>query len=189
MGTRGPRGARTPEYYAWTSMRQRCKNPQNCNFKHYGARGISVCARWDSFDNFISDMGSRPDKYHSLERVDVNGNYEPENCVWLPNRLQARNKTNTRLVRHQGVLMPLVEACEKSGISKDTILHRVARGLSYEEALTTQMPRGPKCVQLFELHGERVTMRRLMEISGKSRGALQYLIVTAGYSPEQAIQK
>jgi hypothetical protein len=85
----------TPEYLSWGSMIQRCTNPKNNNFKNYGGRGISVCKSWrDSFESFFQDMGRRPTDT-SLDRIDVNGNYEPENCRWSTALCQARNKQNT----------------------------------------------------------------------------------------------
>ncbi len=74
--------SRTPEYKAWQSMIQRCTNPKNHAYARYGGRGITVCDRWlAGFDAFLADMGPRPEG-HSLDRVDVNGNYEPRNCRW-----------------------------------------------------------------------------------------------------------
>ncbi|HEY1895138.1 MAG TPA: hypothetical protein VGG62_02650 [Terracidiphilus sp.] len=84
---------RTPEYTTWKSMRTRCTDP-NCNrYKHYGGRGIRICERWaDSFENFLADMGPRPPGRYSIERVDVNGHYEPTNCIWLPMSEQSKNR-------------------------------------------------------------------------------------------------
>lgn len=82
---------RTPAYRSWITMRSRCSNPKDSNFKWYGARGIRVCERWDSFENFLSDMGERPEGM-TLDRIDPNGNYEPDNCRWATSDVQAANK-------------------------------------------------------------------------------------------------
>lgn len=82
-----------PEYQAWNHMKQRCLNENDSRYKNYGARGIKVCDRWiNSFNNFYDDMGARPEGL-TLERKDVNGNYEPSNCVWADYTQQARNHT------------------------------------------------------------------------------------------------
>lgn len=86
----------TRQYRAWSGMIARCHSPKNGGFKHYGGRGISVCKRWRSFENFLADMGERPGPKHSIDRIDTNGNYEPENCRWATNAEQQLNKRTTR---------------------------------------------------------------------------------------------
>lgn len=77
-------------YTSWDAMKQRCFNPKNPRFRAYGGRGITICERWKSFENFLADMGERPDGT-SLDRIDVNGNYEPMNCRWADAATQASN--------------------------------------------------------------------------------------------------
>lgn len=87
----------TPTYNSWKKMRQRCMNPKHPDYRIYGGRGIRVCDRWlNDVCAFVEDMGVRPPGRYSLERVDVNGDYCPENCVWLPMAYQAKNRTNWR---------------------------------------------------------------------------------------------
>lgn len=87
----------TPEYAAWTSMKQRCDNPHATGFKYYGGRGISVCSRWrESFKNFLADMGRRPSARHSLDRIDNDGNYDAENCRWATKLTQMSNRRPQR---------------------------------------------------------------------------------------------
>ena len=87
---------KTPEYTAWNNMRSRCNNPNDPGYINYGGRGISVCARWDSFANFLFDMGRRPTG-HSIDRIDNDRPYEPGNCRWADRTTQNQNKRGARL--------------------------------------------------------------------------------------------
>lgn len=88
----------SPTYVSWASMQTRCTNENSRNFKHYGGRGISVCDRWKSFENFLADMGERPDGM-SIDRIDVDGNYEPSNCKWSNQSEQVKNQRRYKNVK------------------------------------------------------------------------------------------
>jgi hypothetical protein len=83
----------TSEYHTWYSMKYRCNNTNSKDYPDYGGRGITICDRWlESFDNFYKDMGEKPTAKHSLDRINVNGNYEPSNCRWATIAEQSNNK-------------------------------------------------------------------------------------------------
>lgn len=86
------RGQRTPTYRSWVKLRERCNNPNHKDYPHYGGRGISVCARWDSFAAFLADMGERP-RGMTIDRIDNSKGYEPANCRWAT---QVQQMANTR---------------------------------------------------------------------------------------------
>lgn len=107
---------RTPTYNSWCHMKGRCQRETHPDFKHYGERGITVCERWQSFEGFLADMGEAPEGY-SIERKDVNGNYEPGNCEWLPATEQPRNTRRTRYAVLNGERMIFSDVARALGVS------------------------------------------------------------------------
>jgi hypothetical protein len=129
--------SKTPEFQVWAQMIDRCTNPNNRSFDHYGGRGIAVCDLWlNSFSNFIADMGRRPSPKHSLERRSNNGNYEPGNCYWATRLEQARNTSRTRKIVAQGEAKTLAEWAYFTGLPQEVIRGRLRRGWCAERALT-----------------------------------------------------
>lgn len=86
------KNSKYPEYGVWVAMRSRCNCPTCPVYKYYGGRGIKVCRRWNSFENFVKDMGLRPSDKYSIDRIDVNGDYEPKNCRWATQLTQVLNR-------------------------------------------------------------------------------------------------
>lgn len=131
------------EYRAWHNMRSRCTNPNTPLFEAYGGRGISVCERWlRSFEDFFSDVGPRPSSRHSLDRVDVNGNYEPGNVRWALPETQGRNKRENHIVTVKGRRMTLADAVEISPVPYNTVLYRLKRGWKIEDAVSLPAKKG-----------------------------------------------
>jgi hypothetical protein len=124
----------SPTYKSWVAMRQRCSVPHNPAYPRYGGRGIGVCDRWQSFENFLADMGDRPEGM-SLDRIDTNGNYEPGNCRWATPKQQARNTRRSRLVTAFGQTKPLSQWAEEFGMHRTTLRSRLAWGWDAERAI------------------------------------------------------
>lgn len=123
------------EYYSWQSMKQRCTNPNADGFHRYGGRGISVCDEWlHSFETFLKDMGSRPDGT-SIERINSDDGYYPENCRWATSKEQSRNRCDNRIITAFGESVTLTEAAIKYDISKGCLTARLKK-MSVEDALT-----------------------------------------------------
>ena len=129
--------SKTPEYKVWLNMIKRCTNPNHPEYKNYGGRGIKVCDRWlESFENFFADTGLRPSPKLTLERIDNDGDYEPENWRWATRKEQARNIRPNRMIPFNGEMLCVTEWAERVGIKANTLLWRLDRGWSIERALT-----------------------------------------------------
>ena len=133
--------SRSPEYTAYRHMIDRCTRPGHKHFSYYGGRGIYVCERWlQSFEYFFEDMGKRP-KGASLERIDVNDDYTPENCRWaLAWKEQMQNKRNNVFVLHDGKTQCVTEWARQLGVPKSTALARLHRGLPFEHVFAGRTP-------------------------------------------------
>lgn len=130
-----------PLYKVWVQMRERCRNPKNRAFHKYGGRGIAVCDRWDdSFAAFLEDMGERP-AGHSIERIDNDGPYSPENCRWATPEEQAINTRFSSPITHDGMTMSLRGWARHSRIPYVTLLTR-CRKMPFEVAITAPNHRG-----------------------------------------------
>jgi len=124
----------TREYAAWCAMMTRCTNPNSANYFNYGGRGIKVCDSWKSFENFYADMGDANGM--TLDRIDVNGNYEPGNCKWSSMKEQGNNKRNNVRIEYCGFDMTAQQWADHTGIGESTIRRRLKLGWSPEKILT-----------------------------------------------------
>lgn len=123
------------EYSVWSQLKARCNNPKNSRFAMYGGRGISVCERWNEFGNFLEDMGRRPGKSYSLDRIDNNKGYSPDNCKWSTPHEQMTNRTITRFVSMNGEKVPLATLAKQHNIPANTLRFRILKGWDIDEAL------------------------------------------------------
>lgn len=139
----GCAATRTAEYRTWKGINSRCNATKGPDFPFYAGRGIAVCERWKSFEYFLADMGPRPSARHSIDRIDVNQGYSPENCRWASPIEQANNKrTNLRLT-FNGAEMTVMEAIRASGtaVAYTTIVARIRSGWDAAQAITTPLYR------------------------------------------------
>lgn len=127
--------SKTRLHRIWCKMKERCLNENNPAYKWYGGRGINVCKEWlddfVSFYNWSIKNGYSDDL--SIDRIDVNGNYEPNNCRWIPLKEQALNTRNTKFLTYNGETKTVAEWCEIKGIKRTTLLNRIRSGYSAEE--------------------------------------------------------
>ena len=137
---------KTPEYVVWQGMIQRCTNPASPWFHYYGGRGIRVCDRWRrSFASFLADMGRRPSPMLTLDRIDNNGHYCPENCRWATRTEQMRNRTSyNRVLTLNGESLCQEAWAERLGLNAQTIQKRLKSGWSIEKSLCTPRLRPSK---------------------------------------------
>jgi len=118
----------TSEYRSWQQMKNRCYYKNEIGYALYGGRGIKVCDRWSGPDNFIEfykDMGPKPSKKHTIDRIDSNGDYCPENCRWATPKEQGSNKRTNRKIEYNGKICCLAEIAQKIGVSHGSLTHRL----------------------------------------------------------------
>ena len=139
-------GGRSPTYRSWQNMIARCSQPSNPAFKHYQKRGITVCARWRSFENFLADMGERPPGNYTLDRKDNAGHYAPGNCRWATKREQANNRVTNVMFEYRGQRLTFADLVRVTGANKELLAGRLLRGKggpwTVESALETPSRRG-----------------------------------------------
>ena len=128
-------GNGTLEYTSFKHAKTRCTNPNSKNFHDYGGRGIKFL--FNNFEEFFADIGPRPGKEYSLDRINNEGNYEPGNCRWATMKIQSRNKRTNRYLSYQNETLCAKDWAEKLGLNYRTINKRLRNGWSVEKALST----------------------------------------------------
>ena len=127
--------SKTPTYSSWQHMMDRCYNENNDHYSNYGGRGITVDERWHDYNNFLEDMGERPEK-RSIDRIDNNLGYSKDNCKWSTQKEQTANTRQNVLLEYKGAVVPLAYVCKDTGVSRTTLEHRLEKGLTLDEAIT-----------------------------------------------------
>lgn len=128
--SKGVKGA--PEWNSWHCMHQRCRDPKSPNRKYYYDRGIKVCERWsgrDGYKNFISDMGRKPSPEYTLDRIDVNGDYEPDNCRWADKKQQTMNRRKSIIIEENGIKDTAGGWGRRLGLASSTIIAHAKMGV------------------------------------------------------------
>jgi len=126
------------EYKAWLKMKSRCNKKNDKDYKNYGGRGIVICAEWvNSYETFLRDVGRAPSMNHSLDRINVNGNYNPENVKWSTKIEQANNTRSNRIITHYGRSLTLAQWANASGfLTRACLEKRLLRGWSFERSIS-----------------------------------------------------
>lgn len=139
------RMCKRPEYHIWQGIIYRCENHNAREYKHYGGRGITICASWrNSFESFLNDVGPRPSADHSIDRIDNDGHYEPGNVRWATTIEQLRNQRRNRLIFHDGETLTLAEWSERTGLGTRTIAYRLRAGWAEDRLfLPSSRPKQP----------------------------------------------
>ena len=169
----------TPEYRAWTAMRYRCRNPNCWNYDDYGGRGICICDRWNDFEAFYQDMGPRP-AGHSLDRIDNDGDYSPENCRWATNETQQSNRRVSRKVVWQGKERPISRLERQAGLPRGVLSLRLDMERAMSEPSANKKPR-------HEVFGEQLTTKEVCDRFGIDRQAFNRRL-RRGWTAEQTVE-
>lgn len=126
--------SKSKAYNAWSNITDRCTNPNNKDFHHYGGRGIQVCERWrNSFEAFLLDMGQPPSSKHSIDRIQVDGNYEPSNCRWATQKEQTRNMRKSHMLTWEGKTQCISAWAEELNVPRHLFHSRLKLGWSIEK--------------------------------------------------------
>lgn len=165
-------------------MKARCYAPCNRNMGYYQKENIQVCERWrDSFENFVADMGMMPSDDCSIERLDYHKDYCPENCIWIPQAFQQKNRRNVPIYEHNGKRMCLKDWSRELGIPYDRIRGRLRKGASFEEAIKSDLYN-----RQVTINGKSQTVTKWCEEFGLNKGNV-FSRIHRGWSKEDALLK
>lgn len=141
--------SKSSTYKSWSGAKDRVLRPGNPKYPSYGGRGIKMCQRWlNSFENFLADMGEKPSSAHSIERINNDGDYCPENCKWATNVEQSANRRSASIITANGKTQSLSEWAKETGIHRVTIFRRLQLGWSPDVAVSRAPNPGIKYARL-----------------------------------------
>ena len=177
-------------YKKYIQIKQRCYNERRGCFKNYGGRGITMCDEWKNdficFYNWAINNGYKDDL--SIDRIDVNGNYEPNNCRWVDIETQANNRRNNHIVDLNGEKYTISNISKKFNINEGTIWSRIKQGKTSMEELTAK-PYEKRKRTYITLNGETKSLIEWCKIYGKKKTTVFNRIKLYGYTPEEALTK
>lgn len=179
-------GKVTPSYSSWRNMKHRCNSNKHINSNRYKQRGINYCKEWESFENFLADMGEPPTEFHSLDRIDNDGNYEPSNCRWANQKEQVRNSTTAKFITHKGITKSVVEWAEYFCVNYDNFRGRISRGYTVEEAIKPESKMKNKKNHLITYKGKTQNITGWAKEIGVTRDTL-YNRVRRGWTIERML--
>jgi hypothetical protein len=174
--------SKTHYFGLWAQMISRCENANDSSYSRYGAKGIKVCDRWHSFENFLADMGDRPENT-SIDRIDGSGNYEPSNCRWATAEEQAENRKTTRLIKWNGKTQSIVNWAKELGINKNVIKSRLTLGWSVDRSFSTPVRQSERRV---EFNGKSQPLNHWAKELNVSQSMLWDRLYTFGWSVDRA---
>ena len=172
----------TPAHASWRAMLDRCRRQKCAAYKNYGGRGITVCERWESFENFLADMGHRPEG-KELDRIDNDGNYEPGNCRWATTSEQALNRRSVAYAVIDGERKPLVHWAAQNGLKAETAKARYRKGWPAHRAASAPL-RVPASATI---DGQTKSIRQWCAIYGVRYPTVWHRIARRGIDPKTAL--
>jgi hypothetical protein len=186
-----------PIYRSWEAMKRRCNRESDKSFKNYGGRGITYCSGWESFDGFLLDMGTSWFEGVQIERINVNGNYEPGNCKWASRIEQANNKRGTELVKFLGQTKTLRRHCEDAGVPYKMVWKRInLHGMTVEDAISKPISktreetaqRIKSAARVIEYNGQKYSLPELESIAGIKKGTIHHRMKYLGWDVKRAVE-
>ncbi len=172
-------------YRIWSDMKTRCHNKNSASYKNYGGRGVTLCKRWEIFENFYKDMGDIP-RGKTIERIHNEMGYSPDNCRWATQKEQANNKRNNVILVHNGESLTAAQWSDKLKVSRAAIYQRIEYGWSEEQIFTIPFNKTRGSIKSVTHNGEVLTLKG-WSLRLSKNPALVSLRLSRGWPTEKAI--